>query len=128
MCDAPAVPDRPGVFCIEMEWERDLESKVSVRPMFDLLESQEVVSSYYRDALTRAEVRHLVERWGDAPIFKHHPYLYLAAHGEPGRLKFGPRDADPSISLRSLVKLAGTKRESDCRVIHVGSCSVMKSD
>ncbi len=115
----PAVR-RPGVFCVEGDWSSKLTDRSSVQPLLRALEGLNVVKVIHRSAGTRTELEHLLKRWVQK---QYDDYMlgYLAFHGSPGLVHLG-RD---SVSLEELGELL----EGACtgRVLHFGSCSVLKS-
>src|ERR671910_815721 len=67
------------VFCLEGDWDGELTSRSSVRPMLELLEGLKRIEYVHKDVGTRAELRHYLRRWLDHdPSVSDYGTLYLA--------------------------------------------------
>lgn len=106
---------RPGIFCLEGEWDTDLRSRDSVEPLLQLLEHLKVAKTIHRDVATYAELEYYLHKWTQAG-YKDFPILYLAAHGEEGLLRLGRE----SVTMEQLGLLL--KDRCRGRVIYFGSC------
>ena len=115
-------PSPKYIFCIEGNWDSSLAQRTTVRPVLELLEAHAGVKYIYRDCSTRNELDFLLDKWrqkgyGDYKI------LYLAFHGQPGRI---------IIDSRSTVTLDELAESMPCRtsrrLIYFGACSVMRVD
>jgi hypothetical protein len=119
------------VFCLEGDWDGELTSRSSVRPMLELLEGLKRIEYVHKDVGTRAELRHYLRRWLDHdPSVSDYGTLYLAFHGGArGRRRASERvlvisEADDGeISLEELSSILGTNLTGV--IIHLGSCSLL---
>jgi len=110
----------PGIFCLEGEWVQDsLESRLSVRPLLELLEMLKVSSgTIHRDVATRPELEHYLNRWTE-DAESSYTVAYLAFHGTPGGIAL----ATEVISLQELAAYLG--RGAKGRTLFVGSCATL---
>jgi len=76
-----------GVFCLEGEWNESLKKSSSVKPILNLLEQWAPyrVPSIHRNVATAEELRYYLDKWL-TKTYSDHPILYLAFHGDPGRI------------------------------------------
>jgi hypothetical protein len=128
----PSLGAYSRVFCLEGDWEGELTSRSSVRPMLELLEGLKRIEYVHKDVGTRAELRYYLRRWLDEdPSVAEYGTLYLAFHGGAR----GPRRAgervlqiseadDGEISLEELASILGANMTGV--VIHLGSCSLLR--
>lgn len=105
-----------GVFCLEGEWETDLRKQASVLPVLDLLERLGEIQAIHRNVATIPELRHYLDQWS-RPRYKDFYVLYLATHGDKGRLQLSPGQ---ETTLDALAEMLGPSAES-C-YIYFGSC------
>jgi len=110
-----------GIFCLEGLWEDDLRKKPTVEPVLSLLKQIKDVPYIYRDCATPEEFAFYVKKWVQKK-YKGYPILYLAFHGENGRICIskGGYDLDEVSELLSK-KCKGT-------VIVIGSCNTLNID
>ncbi|MYF10429.1 MAG: hypothetical protein F4229_05510 [Gammaproteobacteria bacterium] len=119
-----------GVFCLEAGHWFGKKDRSSVEPMLRLLEGVKgwQIPYEHRTVATKPELEYWLKHYL-SPTYKTHPLLYLAFHGgganeweESGI--FLPEDK--WVLLSELAEMI----EGRCanRVIHLGSCSVMKTD
>lgn len=106
-----------GIFCLEGEWDHDIEARDSVLPILELLHRLDRAEFVHRDVVTRQEFDYYLEKF-NATAPARFPVLYLAAHGELDRISLGRDD----VLLTDIEKqlhgsLAG-------RVLYFGSCLV----
>ncbi len=90
-----------------------------MRPAFDLLAGQEYVQVVHRDVGTTTELEYYAKKMTERR-YDRFEMVYLAFHGEPGRLWVG----EEGISLDRLAELLGDACRG--RVVHFGSCSTMR--
>jgi hypothetical protein len=111
----------PGIFCLEGEWDSDLRRRESVLPMLELLERLAIAQSIHRDVATKDEFFYYLKKWGQRG---YHNYfiLYLASHGDSGRLELG-KDA---VTIDELEEELADK--ADGGVIYFGSCLTLVTD
>jgi len=92
-CTVSAKP-RPApkhIFCIEGNWDSSLAQQTTVRPVLELLEVNAGVKYIYRDCSTRTELDFLLDKWRQKG-YGEYKILYLAFHGEPGRIIIDSRN------------------------------------
>ena len=79
-----------GIFCLEADWSSDLKSRSSVEPILELLDQEETdrVPHIHRDVATPEELEFFLDKWTQKG-YRSHPILYLAFHGDPGRIFLG---------------------------------------
>lgn len=90
-----------------------------MRPAFDLLAAQEIVQVVHRDVGTTAELAYYAKKWKDRR-YGRYTVVYLAFHGEPGKLWVG----DEALDMEGLADLVGDACRG--RFVHFGSCSTMR--
>ena len=105
-----------GVFCLEGEWDSDLRRRDSVLPVLELLERLGEIKWIYRDVATVSEVEGYLKKWGQRR-YDDYPVLYLATHGDKGRLHWGSRQ---SMTLDELAEALPVSVRG-CWV-YLGSC------
>ena len=110
------------VFCLEGLWDNDLRCKSSVEPALDVLNKQYKNFDFIRkDCATIAEFEFYLSKWPQSR-YSRYPILYLAFHGEPGKivLSHEKRSMDDISSI--LKGLCANK------VIIFSSCSTLNTD
>ncbi len=90
-----------------------------MRPVFDLLASQEYLQLVHRDVGTTAELQYYAAKMVHGR-YKRFTIVHLAFHGNPGKLWVG----DDHVDLEGLADLLGEACRD--RVVHFGSCSTMR--
>jgi hypothetical protein len=113
---------RKKIFCIEGNWNPRLSDRASVRPVLELLEINSDVGYIYKDCSTEEELYYLLERW-QQKSYADYKILYMAFHGEPGRILIDTRH---KIGLDQLGKHLCCRTHR--RIIYFGACSVMRID
>ncbi len=113
---------RKKIFCIEGNWNPRLSDRASVRPVLELLEINSDIGYIYKDCSTEEELYYLLERW-QQKAYADYKILYLAFHGEPGRILI---DTKHKISLAQLGEHLSCRTHR--RIIYFGACSVMRID
>lgn len=119
---------KPGIFCLEGDWEGVLRASSTVKPILKLLAQAggSAVPFIYRDVGTLEELRYYLTKWRQKGLARY-PVLYLALHGEPGHVVVGDwRRRGASVSLDQLAEWVGTVPAG--RVIHFGSCETLRTD
>jgi hypothetical protein len=115
-----------GLFCVEGDWAADHNRSTSVKPLLELLSqgATRKLDIVYPTALTREEFAYHLLRWRRA---RRYGLLYLAFHGDPGRLYLGHRQRDgDAVTLDDIATMIGPGLSG--RVIHFGSCSTLDID
>jgi len=116
-----------GIFCLEGDWWKTPHKRTTVEPLFALLRSAEgwEVPYKHRDVATRTEFEHYLKVWQQAN-HDAFPILYLAFHGEEGRLIVG---ADERLK-ESTVDLDWLEQNIDVRgknrMLYIGACSTLE--
>lgn len=78
------------VFCLEGDWDGELISRSSVRPMLELLSGLDRIEYVHEDVGTRTELRHYLSLWLDEdPSVNDYGTLCLAFHGGQRRSSDG---------------------------------------
>ncbi|MBL7717993.1 MAG: hypothetical protein JNL72_04085 [Flavipsychrobacter sp.] len=111
-----------GVFCLEGFWYGDHRDTTSVYPVLDLVRRYQDLPFVHHRCATVEEFVFSLERWKTKAFHRRYPLLYLAFHGEPGKILIGKE----SFSLDQLADLLGNKCSGV--VIYFGSCATMKLD
>lgn len=115
---------RRGIFCIEGEWDADLRTGLTFRPLLEVLEKCSTKTPFvHRDAATREELFYYLTKWTQRR-YDEFPILYLGFHGEDGGILMGDgRRRESFISLQDLME----PLEGAChrRIIYFGSCDTM---
>lgn len=106
-----------GVFCVEGEWDPDLRKRRSVLPVLDLLERLGEIKAIHRDVSSNAEAEGYLRKWAQRR-YDDYPMLYLATHGDKGKLLWGKRGE--SMTLANIADVLGDSA-SGCW-IYLGSC------
>ncbi|MFE7605264.1 DUF6642 family protein [Brachybacterium paraconglomeratum] len=116
--------DLRGIFCLEGEWDGDLTSRLSVRPVLELLEELEVAQWIHRDVATRAEFEYYLRKW-TSDEYADFPVLWLAMHGDKALISLSG-DEQASLTIGELEQaLAGSCAG---KVVYFASCSTLKED
>ena len=115
---------RKGIFCLEGHWW-GVRDKSTVEPVLRLLEQLKGLYVPYRycDVGTREELEFYLQKWSGAN-FGDFPILYLAFHGDIGKIHVGDgRNTD--VKLEALAE----QLEGKCggRVIHFGACGTLRA-
>ncbi|MDQ3192216.1 MAG: hypothetical protein M3Q58_11550 [Bacteroidota bacterium] len=111
-----------GVFCLEGFWYGDHRDSTSVWPVLDLVHRYQNMPFIHHRCATKEEFIYSLKRWKTKSFHKNYPILYLAFHGEPGKIIIGKDE----VSLEELSDLLEDKCSNV--VIYFGSCSTLKLD
>ena len=108
-----------GVFCLEGHWYGDHRDTTSVYPILDLVHRFHKMPFIHHKCSTIEEFEFSIKRWKTKSFHNKYPILYLAFHGDRGKLLIGK----DNISLYELANLLQGK----CRgvVIYFGSCATL---
>lgn len=79
---------RKGIFCLEGLWNQNLQDKITVRQMLELVERRNRVPFIHRTTATIPELEYYLGKWTQAR-YDHYRILYFAYHGKPGEIQFG---------------------------------------
>lgn len=80
-----------GIFCLEGEWDSDLRKRQSIEPLLAFLESTGEVKVIHRDVATVEEVQRYLRLWRQQR-YNDYCVLYLAAHGDKGKIWWSSRN------------------------------------
>lgn len=124
------------IFCIE-NWSSRLDDRSSIRPLLDLLETNEAIGSYFHQRVdTAPELHHYLRRFAGLESYQ---VLYLAMHGNRGGVHVGSK----RVSLEALIswsegidrppELDGRGRPAgdwaldlSGKAVYLGSCSTLR--
>jgi len=107
---------KKNIVCLESFWDHDLEKRLSVLPILELVARRNGVRFIHLTCNTPEEFIHnigLVSRKNGYSI------LYLASHGRPGRIVLG----ESSIQLETLAEII--RKRLAGWMIHFGCCGTL---
>ena len=119
-----------GVFSIEGEWRPGQPARrESVKALLTVLEDLGEIEWFHRDAATRAEVNHLLDRWSGNERSKLGGYgkyklLYLSVHGDEDGLWIPAEERSMSLGRLATHLNGGCKG----KFIHFGAGGVLNVD
>ena len=116
---------KKGIYCLEVgEWFGTLKKKHSVEPVLQLLRDSLLAVPYiHRDIATQVELLYYLKKWTQGR-HRDYPILYLAFHGEPGRIKLCKQNGrGTDFDTEDL--FAELQGKCHKRIIHFGACSVL---
>ncbi len=114
-------PIATGVFAFEGDWETDLRDPWNIEPMLHALRVIGEIECIRRNIGTVPELEHDVDKWLQKR-YAAYQVGYFGFHGGPGSLSLGGKRY---VSLEDLEAMIGGRAEG--RIIHFGSCSVMRA-
>jgi hypothetical protein len=108
------------IFCLEGDWDQGADSKLSVRPLLELIHVMGFSDgTIHHNAATTNEFDHYLDQWLGMPA-EESALAYLASHGSAHGLWLSDGN---EISLQ---RLAGRlKRRASGRVLYFGACQVL---
>ena len=109
--------EKHGIFCIEGEWESNLQDQTSTRPLIEFLaNSDNHITPIYRRVATIESFSYFAARWNKYPK---HTVGYFTFHGEKGSLCLGAE----RLKLSAL----GERLAGSCKGKHIvfGSCRTL---
>ena len=109
-----------NIACLECLWEGNLENRVSVAPMIDLIAKLNGVGFTHLTCNTRKEFEFNLRELRNSHKKKERSILYLAFHGKPGRILLSDGDV---LTLEELAEVMGTKFKD--WIVHFGTCSTL---
>lgn len=119
--DASVGPIAAGVFAFEGDWDSDLRMQWSIDTMLDAVRGFGEIKYIHRDIGTVPELEYYVNKWLQRR-YDAYQVGYFGFHGDPGNLWL---DGKRHVSLEKLEAIIDGRAEG--RVIHFGSCSVMRA-
>lgn len=107
---------------MEGPWENDLRKPSTVQPLLAFLKQNSEISYIYRDCGTLGEFEFYLSKFPQSQ-YKNYPILYLAFHGEPGKILLSGRQEYAITAI-------GEFLQGKCKgkIILLGSCSVLDID
>ena len=118
--EASTAPIATGVFAFEGDWESDLRDPWSIEPMLRTLQVIGELKCIRRNVATVPELQHYLDKWLQKR-YAGYQVGYFGFHGEPGSLWLGGKRY---VSLDDLEAVIDGRAQG--RIIHFGSCSVMR--
>ena len=118
---------KPGIICIETEWEHTEwhnRLPIQTKPLLESVEKAYGCSITYRRVATYSELKYYLEQF-NKPEYDDYRILYLSFHGdtqiiqlegEPGRYK--------TLTLEELSRTANGA--FDKRILHFSSCKTLR--
>ena len=111
-----------GIFCLENPWyPRQLDRRLSVRPILEVLSDRERIPFVHRECGTAADIHFYLEQW-TLKRYRRYPILYLAFHGEPKLIWIG----NDKFTLDQFAELFEGRCER--KVVVLGSCATLHTD
>ena len=107
---------RRNIACLESLWNSDIENRLSVVPILDLVCRINRASYTYLTCNTREELAYNLGKLGKGRGYR---ILYLSLHGKPGEIILDGGRTD----LESLARMMGTRFAG--WAVHFGSCSTI---
>lgn len=111
-----------GVFCLEGLWENDLRKPSTIQPLLAFLKQNAEIPYIYRDCGTLGEFEFYISKFPQSQ-YKYYPILYLAFHGEPGKILLSGKQ---EYSITAIGELLNGKCKG--QIILIGSCSALDID
>ncbi|MCC7485136.1 MAG: hypothetical protein IT529_09090 [Burkholderiales bacterium] len=113
---ARARDHRKHIACLESLWNSDIENRLSVVPILELVSRINRTRYTYLTCNTREELAYNLGKLGARRGYR---ILYLSLHGKPGELVLDGARTD----LETLAGMLGTRFSG--WVVHFGSCSTI---
>jgi hypothetical protein len=109
-----------GVFCVEGQWDRDLNDRGSVLPTLELLERIRSIRFIHKDVATPDELFYYLDRWLLSRYSDFH-VCHFAMHGTTTGLWLTDRC---TIELADVAERLADRCEG--KQFYFGSCSVLR--
>jgi hypothetical protein len=110
-----------GVFCVEGQWEDDLNSRGSVLPTLELLERLGSIRYIHRDTATADELHYYLDTWLSRK-YADYKVGFFALHGQPTQLCLTSKQ---TVELDEIAAWMSGRCAS--RILYFGSCSVLRA-
>lgn len=108
------------IYCLEGDWDQGASSKLSVRPLLELLHAMGYSNgTIHHNAATIGEFDHYLSQWLTMPADES-PLAYLASHGTADGLWLSEGN---EIPLDDLAERLGQRGAG--RVLYFGACQVL---
>ena len=111
---------RKGIACIESFWDSDVESRLSVAPLLQVIASNNDARFVHLTCNTKAELQFALKAIPSREPFQ---ILYFAFHGRRGKIDLAD---GTSLTLPELAIAMGHKFSS--WVLHFGTCGTIHTD
>ena len=110
------------LYCIEGHWDyEDERAEPTVEPILRMVETAEGWPWIRRNSATVSEMHHwLATEWWERCA--NGSILYIASHGEPGKLWLSNREVE---ALSTLADRAEKKHFAERCLVHFGGCAVL---
>ena len=118
---------KPGIFCLEGDWDKNLKDKTSVRPLLEFLDQNEHIDFIYRDVGTPNELVFYVKKWQQSR-YSSYNIGYFAFHGEPDAIFIG-RNKKSIEELGKLLEGACSKKTlyfGSCKTLNIGRKKILE--
>ncbi|MFZ4454939.1 MAG: DUF6642 family protein [Bacteroidales bacterium] len=109
-----------NIYCLEGNWSKQPSSKLSIKPILDLLHTTSKVKYIYNKCQTKNDFLIFLERFTQKR-YKNYPILYIAFHGRINTIFIGNEE----ITLQEISNVLEGKLEG--KIVHFGSCSTLKT-
>lgn len=109
-----------NIYCIEGNWCKQPNSKLSIKPILDLLYTTSKVKYIYNRCLTKDDFFIHIERFTQKR-YKNYPILYIAFHGHTNTISVGNEE----ITLQEISNVLEGKLEG--KIVHFGCCSTLRT-
>jgi hypothetical protein len=106
--------------CLESLWNEDVENRLTVLPILDVVAKSYYIRSSYLTCNTESELKFNLSA---LPKEKKYSVLYFAFHGKVGEIKLADGTA---VGLPYLAHIMGKSFKN--WVVHFGSCSTVGAD
>ena len=110
---------KKNIVCLESLWDRNLENRLSVLPILELVARRNDIKFIHLTCNTSQEFIHNIEIM---PRRNGYSILYLAFHGKPGQIVLGHH----SMHLEALAEVLGRRVAN--WIIHFGCCKTLAVD
>ena len=107
---------RKNIGCLESLWDENVEKRLSVAPLLDMVTKNYPIKAIYLSCNTRSELQFNLDLLAKR---RNYPIIYLAFHGKIGHICVGDAK-EPDLSLEELAKMMGKRFRG--RVIYFGTC------
>lgn len=108
-----------NIFCLESLWNTEVESKLTVLPLLELVSRINGIKYVHLSSNTLSEFEFNLKFLHRRPTYQ---ILYLAFHGSSGHISFDDHD----LSIEDLASILHGRFKN--LTIHFGSCSTMNVD
>jgi hypothetical protein len=111
---------KKNIFCLESLWDENIEQKLSVLPILELVAKLDDVKLVHLSCNTIAEFEYNIRLISRKKSYK---ILYLAFHGSIGKIHFADKS---ELDLNDIADILGNHFRD--WVIHFSSCNTLEVD